>query len=202
MATNPSNYFSENLLPLSDYDLKVRNLFGGNKNAIRYTSRYGLLNDNSVLKSRIEGRSPRMGSTYRGSTSGGRTSSSFGGSNTPDNPGGYNWDTLSRNLDRIVNAAGTAVNYRMENQRLAQAKQSSKDKTAQDLADRFDAMQAKDNQPFEDPLAPTSAMPSAPAITQPIPTTTFDRPTISANPRRPGKASPYSGPQPPAPPRP
>lgn len=58
-------------------------------------------------------------SRFQGS---GMAETNFGGGNTSSNPGGYNWDTLNRNLDRVGAGVRTAVNYRMQSGRLTKAK--------------------------------------------------------------------------------
>lgn len=58
-------------------------------------------------------------SRFQGS---GMAETNFGGGNTSSNPGGYNWATLQRNLDRGTDAFKNMVNYRMQSSRLAKAK--------------------------------------------------------------------------------
>jgi len=113
MATNRLNFMPPYVDPISDWDTRMRGVAGGDPNFFRY-GRFGLLSDDSALKERIEGPVSRApGSGYnRNFINSGMAPSSFGGGSTSDNPGGYNWDTLQRNLDRIPTAIATSRDFR------------------------------------------------------------------------------------------
>jgi hypothetical protein len=57
----------------------------------------------------------------------GMAQTGFSGGSTSNDPGGYNWDTLQRNMGRASTAAQSLVAFRMENKRLSIAKQRKQD---------------------------------------------------------------------------
>jgi hypothetical protein len=57
----------------------------------------------------------------------GMAQTNFSGGTTSSDPGGYNWDTLQRNMGRASTAAQSLVAFRMENKRLSIAKQRKQD---------------------------------------------------------------------------
>lgn len=114
MAGSRLNYMPPDVDPLSQPDIRMRHLVGGNKRSIDYSDRYSLLTDNSRLRERIEGSAiTAPGSEYNNRfRNSGMAPTSFGGSSTSDDPGGYNWDTLNRNLARVPTAIGIGREFR------------------------------------------------------------------------------------------
>jgi hypothetical protein len=122
MAAGRLNFMPPYVDPASDWDTRMRGVAGGDPNFFKY-GRFGLLTDNSVLRERIEGSSTTGASS--GGSGGYRNSGmapSFGGGNTSDDPGGYNWDTFSSNLGRATEIGRGLVEYRMDNKRMASAR--------------------------------------------------------------------------------
>lgn len=179
----------------------------------------------------------------------GMAPTSFGGGSTGTDPGQRNWATLNRNVDRIVNAAGNLVDYRMESKRVAVAKQNRQNEeffnnaantigsvygagqdpytqaylnVGNNVAAAQSGNQLKSVQQLAGQVIPpaqnlTASMQAkantmVPGASQPIRGRKSQSVNLiypQGNPvltkkgsRKPSPKSPYSGPQPPAPPRP
>ncbi len=129
MPANQLNFMPPNIAPETNWKTRMRNVAGGDTRFFDY-GQFGLLNDNSVLRSRVTGPSPNIqgkGNRFRGS---GNAPTNFSGGKTSDDPGGYNWNTLNRNLGRGVSAAGNLVNFRMESKRVAKARTEKQNEEA------------------------------------------------------------------------
>jgi len=145
--------------PQSGYDIRMRQFMPG---ALEYGP-MGLLNDNSRLKERVEGRSRSApGASYAGAAKNSGMAPSFSSGNTPSNPGGKNWDTFTRNLDRAVGAGYGAVAWRMDNKRNAVAKQKNQMKqTMQNYADAMSSWDPTNNYNMAYSSAYGAAQPSS-----------------------------------------
>lgn len=82
------------------------------------------------------------GSQYASSFKNSGMAPSFGGRNTPSDPGSYNWDTLNKGLNRAAGIGWGLVDWRMANKRNAVAKQ--KNQMKQNMQNYADAMSSWD----------------------------------------------------------
>lgn len=166
MAGNRLNFMPPDIDPLSQPDIRMKHLVGGNRRAIDYADRYSLLTDNSRLRERIEGSAiTAPGSRYNDRfKNSGMAPTSFGGGKSSDNPGGYNWDTLNRNLGRLGTGINAVVNYRMESGRLAKAKaRTNRVNALQDAA--YEDWASSAYQPPKPLFTPANAQSFAPVMT-------------------------------------
>lgn len=185
MASGRTNYMPPYIDPTADWDTRMRGVAGGDPNFFRY-GRFGLLTDNSRLKQGIEGNAPSAPSNSY--TGGGASSLNFSGGKTSTNPGAYNWDTFTRNLDRASGVGWGVVDWRMKDKRMAakKAKDSNYVTTYQQQANKALGHMAPNYSSWYQQQATSQTSGNSQATQQ----------------RRPGRRSPYSGPQPPAPPVP
>lgn len=103
--TGRGSFLPPSFDPSSGWDISMRQVVGGDPRFFEY-GRFGLLNDNSVLRSRVEGSAlGAPGSTWSSGGSGGQPTISWGGGGTPSDPGGYNYGTLKN----VANTTATAV---------------------------------------------------------------------------------------------
>lgn len=128
------------------------------------------------------------GSQYASSFRNSGMAPSFGGRNTPSDPGSYNWDTLNKGLNRAAGIGWGLVDWRMKDKRMAadKAKNSNYVTTYQQQANKALGHMAPNYSSWYQQQATSQTSGNSQATQQ----------------RRPGRRSPYSGPQPPAPPVP
>lgn len=136
---NIDSLYPATLSPMSSSDIVMRHAYGGNDKAILYSRRYGLLRDDSRLAESIEGPAQRMAgpSSYARTGSGSVRLKRFSGGDTPSNPGGHNWGTLSGAVDAGAGAIAELYNFGAEMRETSSGKLDYSDPTKRNTGFRF-----------------------------------------------------------------
>lgn len=112
-TTGRTSFLPPALDPASGWDITMRGVVGGDPRFFDY-GRFGILNDNSVMRARVEGAATGApNSTWATGGSSGSFRTSWGGGGESD-PGGYNYKTLANTSGTTAQLLGTAANFAMD----------------------------------------------------------------------------------------